>query len=204
VESAGARHTMGTINISGYLTEVSNSDAIEWDIDHIVNKYSAYRFAKMFENRFCVYSPAVQKLYPAYEILEPNANAEKILVLPIMDADSEPYNNVESHSVTGTHVRVIPGELVGRQGIYLAMPGQSGKNRALPLKEGLEELRKAKYEGRAFLPVVMNGDLREFDKKHPFFQLSLICVDGLKNMSAFERSDMANVIDTKLEDIITN
>jgi hypothetical protein len=180
----------------------SPSNPIEWDIQNIVNKYNAYRFAKQFESHFCVYSPSVEKLYPAYEILEPDQESDKIMLLPTLTADTEPYHDVASDCVTPTDVKVIPGELVGRKGIYLAIPGENGKHKALPLKEGLNELKKESYQGRTFLPVLMNGDLREFDKKLPFLQLHIICVDKLINLSNFERNDMSHLINEKLDSLV--
>jgi hypothetical protein len=182
----------------------SASDAIEWDIHNIERKYDAYRFAKLFENRFCVYSPTVQKLYTDYQIVEPSLESDKIMLLPTLTADSEPYHDIEPSCIVSTDVKVIPGEIVGRKGIHLAMPDleQPGKFKVFAFKEGLAELKKSLYQGRPFLPVLMNGDLREFDKKLPFLQLHIINIDKLVNLSSFERNDMSNLINTRLNSMI--
>ena len=69
----------------------------------------------------------------------------------------------------------------------------------MPFKPALAQIiSNQKKIGDLFLPVLMKGDLREFDQQMPYIHLHRLQVQKLSRLSAFERSDIQQSITRKL------
>jgi hypothetical protein len=55
-----------------------------------------------------------------------------------------------------------------------------------------------KKVGDLFLPVLMKGDLREFDQQMPYIHLHRLQLARLERLSSFERDDIQQTITRKL------
>lgn len=51
--------------------ELQNQGDLAWDLDAITNRSEAIAFLKRFENRLCIYSAYVEKLYSNYSFVIP-------------------------------------------------------------------------------------------------------------------------------------
>lgn len=190
--------TIGGLNFGVALHNSSNS--MEWNASHIIDKEGAFSLIKKFEEAFCLYSPTTEMLYPAYTIMGLNESRNKIKLMPIINADSEPYQPIPVDCVTESDFKIIPGELIGKTGLYISI----NKYKAMPLVEGLKTILREECCGRTCLPVLMEGALRELGKEfaYPYLQLSCIQLDQINNISIFERSNIAHLVTEKLKSFV--
>ena len=49
-----------------------------------------------------------------------------------------------------------------------------------------------------FLPILVKGDLREFDQRTPYLHLHRLVLGDLPHLSGFERGDLQNTVTKKL------
>jgi hypothetical protein len=69
----------------------------------------------------------------------------------------------------------------------------------MPFKRALAQIiSNQKKAGDVFLPVMMKGDLREFDQQMPYIHLHRLQVTRLSRLSSFERDDIQQTITRKL------
>ena len=99
-----------------------------------------------------------------------------------------------------TGLCVLPGEFHRMRGLMLARLGPKGELlQARPFKPALAQIiTKLKSSGDVFLPILVKGDLREFDQRMPFLHLHRLVLSGLPHLSGFERSDLQNTVTKKL------
>ncbi len=62
--------------------ELQNQGDLAWDLDAITNRSEAIAFLKRFENRLCIYSAYVEKLYSNYSFVIPESDHGGITILP--------------------------------------------------------------------------------------------------------------------------
>lgn len=175
----------------------SSSNAIEWNMGHIVNKDGSSALLKKFEDAFCLYSKATEMLYPVYNVMGLNETRNKIKLMPVLGADSDPYQPIPVDALVDSDFKIIPGELMGKTGLYISI----NKYKALPLVEGLKTILREECCGRTCLPVIMESSLRELGKEfsYPYLQLSCLKLDEINHLSVFERADIAHIVTEKLK-----
>jgi hypothetical protein len=178
----------------------NSSNAMEWDVSHIADKEGAFSLFKQFEEAFCLYSPTTEMIYPAYSATGLSSSRTKIKIMPIINADSEPYHSIATDCVTESDFKIIPGELIGKTGLYISI----NKYKAMPLIEGVKTILREECCGRTCLPVLREGALRELGKEfsYPYLQLSCIKLDQIHNLSVFERSDVTHLVTEKLKTFV--
>ncbi|MCL6416224.1 hypothetical protein MIB92_11225 [Aestuariirhabdus sp. Z084] len=171
-----------------------------WDLSAISNKQLASNFFKKVSSAFCVYSPSVEKIYSNFEVILPRDNNSGLIVLPNPYAFHDMFSFINTASIKKTGIMLHPGESFGHQGgLFLSLPMRGNKrSKMLEFMHGINLINntyKAKSEGKKlFLPVLMNGDLREFKAAHPYLHLHRIDVTELANLSEFERQDIQDSI----------
>ena len=181
------------------LGQQQNQDLI-WDLDSIARRELAERFIKLFENRLCVYSESVSQLYTNYGLHFPAELGRKMVVLPNPYAFHDTLNHISPLSVRKTGLCVLPGQFHGHKGLLLARLGAQGELlQARPFKSALAQIiSKLKESGDVFLPVLVKGDLREFDQRMPYLHLHRLQLGQLPHLSAFERKDLQQTVTRKL------
>ncbi|HEY8330672.1 MAG TPA: hypothetical protein VIO83_05015 [Pseudomonas sp.] len=191
---------MSTINFQEVnLDKKPNLDLI-WDLDRLEQRELAQRFIRLFENRLCVYSESVSQLYTNYGLHFPAELGRKMVVLPNPYAFHDTLNHISPYSVRKTGLCVLPGQFQGHNGLLLARLGAQGEMlQARPFKSALAQIiSKLKQNGDVFLPVLMKGDLREFDQRMPYLHLHRLQLTQLPHLSAFERNDLQQTVTRKL------
>ena len=106
-------------------------------------------------------------------------------------------------AVVATGLYIIPGELIDRDGLFLANVNEDrslGK-RQIPFEPGMRAILKNRPEDDPFLPVLAKGDLREFDGSWPVMHLHRVKPKVLAEISELDRSSLGNVISEKLESL---
>jgi hypothetical protein len=172
-----------------------------WDLDTMARRELAERFIKLFENRLCVYSESVRQLYTNYNLHFPHDQGRKMVVLPNPYAFHDTLHGIEAHAVRKTGLCVLPGVVLGKPGLLLTTQIKDGgpAPKTMPFKRALAQIiSNQKKAGDVFLPVMMKGDLREFDQQMPYIHLHRLQVTRLSRLSSFERDDIQQTITRKL------
>jgi hypothetical protein len=182
------------------LDRPQNQDLI-WDLDTMARRELAERFIKLFENRLCVYSESVRQLYTNYNLHFPHDQGRKMVVLPNPYAFHDTLHGIEAHAVRKTGLCVLPGVVLGKPGLLLTTQIKDGgpAPKTMPFKRALAQIiSNQKKAGDVFLPIMMKGDLREFDQQMPYIHLHRLQVTRLSRLSSFERDDIQQTITRKL------
>ena len=182
------------------LDRPQNQDLV-WDLDTMARRELAERFITLFENRLCVYSESVRQLYTNYNLHFPHDQGRKMVVLPNPYAFHDTLHGIEAHAVRKTGLCVLPGVVLGKPGLLLTTQIKDGgpAPKTMPFKRALAQIiSNQKKAGDVFLPVMMKGDLREFDQQMPYIHLHRLQVTRLSRLSSFERDDIQQTITRKL------
>lgn len=177
-----------------------NQDLI-WDLDSMARRELAERFIKLFENRLCVYSESVGQLYTNYSLHFPTDLGRKMVVLPNPYAFHDTLHGIDSQAIRKTGLCVLPGKVQGKPGLLLSTQIKDGgpAPKTMPFKPALAQIiSNQKKIGDLFLPVLMKGDLREFDQQMPYIHLHRLQLARLERLSSFEREDIQQTITRKL------
>ena len=177
---------------------------LAWDLEQFAQRERAKEFVLQFESALCVYSPTVELLYATYEMLFTEDADNRLVILPDKNAYYDTFTRISGEWVKPTGLYIVPGELVGRQGMHLANVSaeRTITGRQIPFVAGLRAIMAARPNPDPFLPVLTKGDLREFEESWPVLHLHRICLPGLTHLSELDRSTMANVIAEKLGSLI--
>ena len=182
------------------LQRPENQDLI-WDMESMARRELAERFIRLFENRFCVYSESVRQLYTNYTLHFPTDLGRKMVVLPNAYAFHDTLHGIDAAAVRKTGLCVLPGVLVGKPGLLLSteMKDDGSTPKTMPFKPALAKIISSQKKlGDVFLPIMMKGDLREFDQQMPYIHLHRLQVNKLTHLSVFEREDIHQTITRKM------
>ncbi|MGX5218273.1 hypothetical protein ACVTMO_06410 [Pseudomonas segetis] len=172
--------------IEDYWAGLEQQNHLDWDLHAITNRREAIAFLQRFENRLCVYSPYIEKLYSNYSFVVPQSDHGSITILPDEQAWHDTFQDIPCAAVEATGVYIIPGETMGHSGLYLKIPSGNRLvgSKELPFHDGLRLLiRRYKALGEIFLPVLVKGDLREYEARMPSLHLHRIKLNCLAHCS---------------------
>lgn len=185
-------------------TELPTNSDLAWDLDDFSQAQRAMEFVLQFEHTLCVYSPSVQQIYSNYNMFFPEDWDRKLVILPDATAFHDTFFHIDTSAVTATGLYIVPGELVGQEGLYLAnidADRNLGK-RQIPFAAGLRAIMQRRPEDDPFLPVLAKGDLREMEQSWPVLHLHRVKPSAIANMSNLDRSNLGNVIAEKLDSLM--
>jgi hypothetical protein len=169
--------------------ELERQGDLDWDLDAITDRREAVAFLQRFENRLCIYSSYVEKLYSNYTFVVPEEEHGSITILPDEQAWHDTFNDIPADAVEPTGIHILPGETMGYTGLYLKIPGEHRlvASKELPFQEGLKLLiHRYQAKGESFLPVLIKGDLREYEARMPSLHLHRINPDKLARTSKLD------------------
>ena len=186
----------------GTETESLNPD-LAWELDAFINRERAMDFVSQFETTLCVYSPSVEQLYSTYNMYLPEDEGRKLVILPDPGAFHDTFNFVHKTAVLRTGLYIIPGELVGKPGLQLSNVGEDRSlgARQVAFEAGFRSIAKRRPPDDPFLPVLVKGDLREFNQAWPVVHLHRVTIAGLELLSDLDKSSIRSVIEEKLESL---
>ena len=159
--------------------ELERQDDLDWDLDAITDRSEAIDFLRRFENRLCIYSSYVEKLYSNYSFVIPESQEGGITILPNEQAWFDTFHDIPADAVEPTGIHILPGETMGHSGLYLKIPGEHRLvgSAELPFQDGLKLLiRRYRMRDEPFLPVLVKGDLRGIAASRQ------ISIDTVRNM----------------------
>ncbi|MFC5697522.1 hypothetical protein ACFPU0_18400 [Pseudomonas sp. GCM10022186] len=174
-------------------TELECQADLDWTLDAITSRQEAIDFLLHFENRLCVYSAYVEKLYSRYSFVVPEEEHGSITILPDERAWHDVFHEIPTDAVLPTGAHILPGEVLGATGLYMKVPGEHrlSRSRELPFQAGLRLLiQRYRARGELFLPVLAKGDLREYEARMPSLHLHRIDPRRLGRKS---RLDVENI-----------
>lgn len=154
--------------------ELERQNDLDWDLDAITDRNEAIAFLQRFENRLCIYSSYVEKLYSNYSFVIPENQEGGITILPDEQAWFDTFHDIPGDAVEPTGIHILPGETMGYSGLYLKIPGEHRlvASREMPFQDGLKLLiNRYRMRGDIFLPVLVKGDLREYEARMPSLHL---------------------------------
>ena len=183
--------------------EMPQNPDLQWDLDDFNHRQRAMDFVTQFESTMCVYSPSVEQIYATYNMFFPREWDSKMVILPDQGAYHDTFFNIAPPSVVATGLYVIPGELIGKQGLFLANIDEQrslGK-RQFPFESALRAIIDKRPDNDPFLPVLAKGDLRELEKSWPVMHLHRVRPGVLEEISDLDRTSLYNVINEKLDSL---
>lgn len=183
--------------IAEFWQELQEHADLDWDLDAITDRNQAIAFLLRFENRLCVYSGFVEKLYSNYSFVVPEAEHGAITILPNEQAWHDIFHNIPEAAVEPTGIHIMPGEAVGAPGLILKVPGEHrlAPSREMGFQQGLRLLiERYQRRGDFFLPVLVKGDLREYESRLPSLHLHRINPAKLGHLSALDIESIKGAI----------
>jgi hypothetical protein len=181
----------------------SNGDLV-WGFEGISQRQRAIDFVMGFENKLCIYSAMVEKLYTNYSMYFPASENSNMVIIPNQYAYHDTFNNLNEEAVVDTHFDIIPGEMVGKKGLFLRIPFKEGDvmtTRTVPLRFAAERMLLNSSGQNPFIPVLVKGNLREFELTNPYLHLHRVDISKITKMSDFEIKDIQRVIWGKFKDL---
>ena len=184
-------------------TELPSNSDLAWDLDDFSEASRAMDFVMQFEQTLCVYSPSVEQIYTNYNMFFPDDWDRKLVILPDPSAFHDTFFHIEKSSVTATGLYIVPGQLVGKEGLYLANVDENRGlgSKQIPFEAGLKTIMSRRPEDDPFLPVLAKGDLRELEQSWPVLHLHRVKPAVIENMSELDRTNLRNVIAEKLDSL---
>jgi len=185
------------------MSELPENPDLAWDLDDFNHRERAMEFVRQFETTMCVYSPSVEQLYTNYRMYFPQEWRRKLVILPDPTAFHDTFFHIQSEAVVSTGLYIVPGELVSKDGLFLANVKEDRTlgDRQVPFEAGIRAIMKKRPRDDQFLPVLANGDLRELEQSWPVLHLHRIKPKVLERISDLDRSSLATVIGEKLESL---
>lgn len=146
-----------------------------------------------------MFSGAVRQIYANYNIWPITADNSKLLVLPNPSAHHDIFQSIEDNAVIKTGLFILPGEAIGKQGLYLGQKSKdTGKLRFTTLAKGLRTIAEQMPANEPFLPVITNKDLRELNRTSPILHLHRLNTNKLNAVSQFETRTIRDTIEGKM------
>lgn len=186
--------------------DLSQNPDLAWDLDDFTDRDRAMDFVMQFESTLCVYSPSVEQLYTNYNMFFPKEFERKMVILPDPNAFHDTFFYIAQEAVVATGLYVIPGELVDKEGLYLANVKEDRTlgDRQIPFILGMRAIMANRPPDDPFLPVLAKGDLREFDDSWPVMHLHRVKPKVLAEISELDRSSLGSVISEKLDSLFVS
>ena len=188
------------------MSSLPENPDLAWDLDDFSDRERAMEFVQRFEHTMCVYSPSVEQLYTNYKMFFPQEWTRKLVILPDPMAFHDTFFHIQPEAVVSTGLYIVPGELVGKSGLYLANVREDRTlgDRQVPFEAGMRAIMRNRPDDDQFLPVLAKGDLRQFEQAWPVLHLHRIKPRVLERISDLDRSSLAAVINEKLESLFVD
>ena len=184
------------------LEETDNKDLI-WDFEKFSQRNIARDFIMRFENNLCVYSGTVGQLYSNYSIFFPKEERGRLVILPNPYSHHDTFQGIPDSAVKATGLHIVPDMKSDKHQMMLRIPLKTKHEpfRDVPLQVGLQLINKRRPPSLPLLPVVIKGDLREFDQSMPMLHLHCISLQSLTSLSNMESNNIRDVIINRLKNI---
>lgn len=168
-----------------------------WTLEGITNRVEAIQFLMLFEDTFPVYHPYMEQVYFRYRfVLPPGSN--QVIVEPSFQLH-ERLCRVPESDLGSRRLHILPGDVVGKSGLYLRAPRPSRGRHSRALLNKLETAIKALHfdatiKGEQVIPVFCRQAIREYDQGMPNMALSLYDLRRNDALSPFVRDAIVSAV----------
>jgi hypothetical protein len=174
---------------------VQPGDDLIWDLSHVRNPRLSYRFAEYFSSTIGFYSSSGCVFHTRYRMRPAKDRERALVVIPDLQDEHDSYYGVPPEAAIPTRAFICPD---ADGGLQLRIRGPNkGKWHILPLREGLDLVQRKLGES-PFLPVIMNGDLREIEPGIPALHLHRLLPGKISAHSDMELRALRRSIQHKL------
>lgn len=192
---------------SSSLNRSQDNPDLFWDISSITNKTKAIHFFQSVSSSFCVYSPTVKKIYSNFEVILPKDYHSSLIVLPNPFAFHDTFNRVNEEAIKSTGILLFPGEVFQKKGLIICITqSKTKKVQHIELDSASVFLNRL-YQRRfntPFLPILLNGDLKEFKAKSPYLHLHRFDPTAVTGLSQFEIRSITATISERFQSMLNN
>ncbi len=182
---------------------MDNNDLV-WDLDNLRKRQHAKDLILGIENKLCVFSDSVEQLYTSYDIFFPKEENRKVVILPNPYAHHDTFFGIREEAVQATGL-FLAGNSNDKKfsSLKLILPinRKERKYRRVPIDIGLKLINSKRPVDRPFLPVLMKGDLREFNEQTPCLHLHSLDLRRVKMLSNLELKSLQEVILERLDSL---
>ncbi len=180
---------------------MENKDLV-WDLETFRKRQRAKELILAVENQLCVFSNSVEQLYTAYDIFFPKEESRKLVILPNPYAPHDTFHGIPASAVKSTGIFLVGGhnEASPAADLQMMIPisREKRKFRRVPLGVGLKLINGKRTAETPFLPVLMKGDLREFNQNTPCVHLHSLHLEQVKMLSELELRSIKDVVTERL------
>ncbi len=176
-------------------SNIFQNENLVWDLAELSDRERAIRFVMRFQQSLCVYSPPVEQLYTNYEIIVPDKQGKRLVILPNPHAFHDTFSRIPQESVVNTGLYISPDSAGNLQ---LLIPLNDGGCRPMSLAAGLNFIQTKLGPNVPFLPVLAKGDLREFNEDMPILHLHRVVLSRITQRSELETRAIRKAIHNKL------
>lgn len=177
------------------MSDIIQNEHLVWDLTKLSDHERATRFVMRFQESLCVYSPPVEQLYTNYEIIVPDEDGRKLIILPNPHAFHDTFSHINEDAVVQTSLFIAPDK---EGSLQLLVPLANGSRRPMPLGIGLNFIQTKLGPNVPFLPVLTKGDLREFKQNMPILHLHRIVLHKVTRHSELEVRAIRKAIQDRL------
>ncbi|WP_096086414.1 hypothetical protein [Agaribacterium haliotis] len=179
---------------------MDNKDLV-WDLDVFRKRQRAKELILGIENQLCVFSSSVEQLYTNYDIFFPKDQNRKLVILPNPYAAHDTFQGIPESSVKPTGLFLLSDEQGSELKLLLPINREQKKYKTVPLEIGLKLINSKMPAGKPFLPVVMKGDLREFNQETPCLHLHSLSLGQAEALSQLDIKAIEGVILDRLNSL---
>lgn len=168
-----------------------------WTLDGITNCEEAVQFVMLFENTFPVFHPYMQQIYFRYRFVVQEEN-KQLIVEPDWDLH-ERLAYVSENAFTDRRIHILPGDVIGREGIYTRAPKTKKRRASRSVTSKLGTTIKAlhyesRLQGEQVIPVFSRQAIREYHDGMPNMELSFYDLRCNDRLSPFVRETILNTV----------
>lgn len=177
-------------------TQLDTNQDLIWDFQKSGQDDQEKEFINFFENKLCIFSPSVNKIYTNYNFFFPEDQQRQMVVLPNRYSFHDTLSNISSDAITPTGLHIIPGSRINKKEPYLVISKSDPKIKPMPIpfKKGIKLILERLHTDNPFLPILTRGDLRQYNETTPSLHLNRLNINKLTSLSQFEKEDIKHVI----------
>ncbi|WP_133060449.1 hypothetical protein [Parendozoicomonas haliclonae] len=174
---------------------------LQWNPGALLTRQDEMRFLERFAAMMCLYSPVENSLFSRYSFQFPECGGDSVSYR--IEGDGV-FAGIPEAVVKDSGIRVMPGECVGGDGLYLKVPGRNrlAPSRTLPFMAGLKRILAGyRNEERLFLPVIHLDDIRDFESRLATVAIYYVDGQGLQNYDSGRLMRLAGTVQQKLHSL---
>lgn len=177
-------------------SQLENNQDLIWEFNQADQQDKSKEFINFFENKLCIFSPSVNKIYTNYNFFFPEDQQRQMVVLPNRYSFHDTLSNISQDAITPTGLHIIPGSRINKKEPYMVISHSNTKIKSMPIpfRKGIKLILQRLHSDNPFLPILTRGDLRQYNDTTPSLHLNRLNINKLTSLSQFEREAIKHTI----------